>query len=347
MPGKKIENIKWYSDKRAKFAHEPGIRHSFMASLATALNHIEGRLDPAWLMGGAGFAFRMFVNETMCPSAMSIFDWTEILPEVIEQAGHDCYYISRLWNEGDKEAERREQAHEFIKSGINQNIPAIVWDIADCEWGLITGYDDDRQIYDTLTWEGVAATLDYNKLGKNGIDILSVTVLGGPNGRSREEIIYNALVTAVNHASMKEWTDRPAYQNGLPAFSHWALVYDHWAMLVEAGKTENINPAMPAFAAYYAEHHYSARCYARDFISAAAGGNPHLEKAHVAYARVAALLGQVWEQAQKEEPPKAASLKSAAEIIKKAGQAEAEAVRYLRDFLSHRDSAGKAGLSLE
>ena len=124
----KIENINWFTDKNAAEKNEPGIRHSFTASLATVLNHIDGRLDPVWLMGGSAFAFRIFVNEIMCPSAMSIFDWSGILPETVEQMGHDCYYISRLWDETDMEAERRRQAQDLITTGIDSGVPwAIYW----------------------------------------------------------------------------------------------------------------------------------------------------------------------------------------------------------------------------
>ncbi|MEJ2721913.1 MAG: hypothetical protein P8181_12365, partial [bacterium] len=83
-----------------------------MASVATALSHIGVEVDPSWLMGTSGFAFRIYINEVMCPSAASVFRWAAILPETIEQAGYHCGYVSRLWNEEAKEAERRAEAHE-------------------------------------------------------------------------------------------------------------------------------------------------------------------------------------------------------------------------------------------
>ncbi len=79
-----LENISWYADQHARDKGEPGIHHSFMKSLATALNYVSGDFDPVWLMGSSGFAFRIFVNEHLCPSAMSIFDFSAILPEAIE-----------------------------------------------------------------------------------------------------------------------------------------------------------------------------------------------------------------------------------------------------------------------
>jgi len=184
MTSNKLENLTWYKDSDAEARGEPGIYHSYMKSLATALFYIEGKLDPTWLMGSSGFAFRIYVNEVMCPSAMSVFDFSSILPEAIEQAGYHAIHISRFWNEADKESERRADAHAAIIEGINRGIPAIVWDIAEAEWGLITGYDLEEKVYHTLTHKGKPIALSFDKLGWNGINILSVAIPDEANQRN-------------------------------------------------------------------------------------------------------------------------------------------------------------------
>ena len=70
MKANTLDGIKCYVDEAAKERAEPGICHSFMASLATTMNYIDRDVDPAWLMGASGFAFRMFMNKSLCPSAM-------------------------------------------------------------------------------------------------------------------------------------------------------------------------------------------------------------------------------------------------------------------------------------
>ena len=45
MTANALEGIKWYVDEASKGRGEPGICHSFMASLATAVNYIEGDVD--------------------------------------------------------------------------------------------------------------------------------------------------------------------------------------------------------------------------------------------------------------------------------------------------------------
>ncbi|MBN1213144.1 MAG: hypothetical protein JXA92_11240 [candidate division Zixibacteria bacterium] len=343
----KIENINWFRDENAEGKNEPGIRHSFTAALATVFNHIDGRLDPVRLMGGTAFAFRIFVNEIMCPSAMSVFDWYRILPEAVEQMGRDCYYISRLWDESDKEVERRRQAQELISTGIDNGYPAVVWDIAEAEWGVITGYDDTAQLYETLTWQGKASSLTYDRLGRNGIDILSVTIPGGTNGRSDEEIIRNALQAAVDHAEQKESIELPKYHEGLPAYDQWATIFENWVKLVKAGKDGNIGVDIYNFAAYYASHYFSARCYARDFLESVKGDNENLDKAFQAYKKVAEFLKPVWEKSPKVSSHGIELLRSHTDNIRSAKKAEEEGINHIKKYLGLSGGSPRASISLD
>ncbi len=172
------------------------------------------------------------------------------------------------------------------------------------------------------------------KLGRNGINILSVTIPGERNGRSRNEQIRNSLEAAVRHAEEKEWMDRPKYRDGLPAYDLWALVYDRGVMIVEGGKGGNIGAQVPEHANYYAAHYYSARCYARDYLKAIADGDPHLTAAAECYGRVAASLKTVWEQARNMKSfEDAAPLHAIAQAIRDAGNAEKEGIAAIKAFL--------------
>jgi len=334
MPAKRLDDLAWYVDRTANERGELGIRHSYMASLATALNYTTGELDPVWLMGTSAFAFRIFISEVMCPSAMSVFDWSTILPEAVEQYGYGCIYTSRLWNEGDKEEERREAAHTAIVEGIDRGAPAIVWDIAGHEWGLIVGYDENTHTYDALTHQGKSSSLPFEKLGRNGIDILSVAIPRERNGRSRDEVILGSLKAAIAHAEQKEWMDRPQYQDGLPAYDLWALLYDRWALILAHGKGDRIPPDIPNHAAYYAAHYYSARCYARDYLKSIANGNAALRRAAASYEDVASLLKRVWDHAVALTTPDGTALSRAAENIRSAKTAEQEGISHIREYVS-------------
>jgi hypothetical protein len=328
-----LRNVKWYSDPVAGKNGEPGIYHSYMASLASALNHMTGELDPVWLMGSSAFAFRIFINEVMCPSAMSVFRWSSVLPEAVRQAGYHCVYVSRMWDEAQKEKEKREKAHAAIVEGIDRGVPSVVWDVADCEWGLIIGYDHEKRTYQTVTYRGEPSSLAYKKLGKNGIDVLSVALPGEPSPRSRDEVILNSLKAAVAHAEQKEWMDRPKYQYGLPAFDLWALLFERWALLLEAGKGLNISADIPDFSRYYAGHHYSARCYARDYLKTIADGNGFLKEASSSYAEVASCLKPVWDHFSGKKKTDEKILRSFSQNVRDAKTAEEEGIGYIKEHL--------------
>ncbi|MHC4946256.1 MAG: hypothetical protein ACYTG7_24855, partial [Planctomycetota bacterium] len=295
---------------------------------------VEAKVDPVWLMGSSAFAFRIFVNEIMCPSAMSIFKWSTLLPEAVEHAGRQCIYISRLWDEGEKEEAKRAEAHEAIVQGIDEGRPAVAWDVADAEWGLIIGYDEKRKSYDTLTCKGKPDELAYDKLGKNGIDVLSVAIPAGPNERSQEEIILKSLHAAVAHAEQKEWMDRPKYQDGLPAYDLWGLLLDRWIQILQAGRAKEIKVDILHFSAYYAAHYYSARCYARDYLNAVSSGIYILKHAALSYKKVASSLAPLWEFFSKGEPPKANDLFELRESLRSAREAEALGIEQIKEYLA-------------
>jgi len=336
MPAVLIDDIGWYTDTNAVKTGEPGIRHSYMAGVATTLNHIAQPFDPVWLMGAGGFAFRIMINETMCPSAMSVFNWRAVLPEVIEQAGYRCLHLSRLWDEEDQKFQRQRQAHEAIVGAIDRGVPSVVWDVCDSEWGVIIGYDSDKQSYVTLTHKGRPSSLPFDKLGQNGIDILSVIIPQEPNDRSKEEVVLNALTTAVAHAEQKEWTDRPGYQNGLAAYDYWALMFERWAMIVNRDDPDRIGADICTFAQYNAGHYYGARCYAREFLNNIAGRNAVLHRAASCYGSVASSLEPVWKNSPKSKKADPKILIELSLAIKEAKAAEEEGIAFLREYVQSR-----------
>jgi hypothetical protein len=330
-----LDNISWFVDEQARRRNEPGIRHSYIASLASAVQHVQGSLDPAWLMGATGFAFRTFINEVLCPSAMSIFNWAKILPEAVEQSGYHCTYISRMWEEADRQEEGRQKAHAAILEAIERGTPAIAWDVADCEWGLIIGYDDELQSYRVLDHRGKHCTLNYEQLGQRAIKILSVTIPGPANGRDRKQILHNALRTAVAHASQQEWTDRPKYENGLAAYEMWASALEKWAAILPAGAKEKTRLDVSSFATHYADHHYSARCYAREFLKSVESTSTDLQEALLSYKEVASQLKSVWDFFSGVDEPAPPVLASLAEDIRGAKAAEMRGIDAIKRYLSH------------
>jgi hypothetical protein len=326
-------DLKLYRDEAARGRGEPGIIHSYMKCLATAFDAMGDEHDPAWWMGNSGFAFRMWTSDTLCPSAMSMFEFTKILPEAIAQSGYEPIFISRLWDEQKFELDRRMNAHKQIVAAIDRGVPAVVWDLHDAEWGLITGYDNGRDAYITLRYDGHASTMPYENLGKNGIDILAVSIPGDPKNISRQELIHRSIQATIGHASQSEWADRPDYQNGLSGYDQWALALERWGLLIDGGVIENIGMPIHEHAAYYAAHYYSSRCYAREYLNLISDHDPDLMNAASLYAQVADQLRFLWLESPDTIKPTRHLLDDFVAHLKTAKQLEAEAVEALKMYL--------------
>lgn len=159
------------------------------------------------LVAASGFAFRMWADpKQLCPSATSIWDFAR-QKEWFENSGLLCNYIQRLWGEDAVAEDRRLAAVETIKTSVDKNIAAVAWDVSGCEWGILTGYDDEMQIFTTLKINGCEDTLPYEKLGLLEIPILSVVTVCGVNQKETEQLIADTKKLAVTHLTGGEWCD--------------------------------------------------------------------------------------------------------------------------------------------
>ncbi|MEW5794963.1 MAG: hypothetical protein AB1772_01255 [Candidatus Zixiibacteriota bacterium] len=329
-----LKSLTWYRDRDAARRGEPGIVHSYMASEATVLHHLSGALDPVWLMGSSGFAFRIMASPTLCPSAMSVFQWRKVLPEAFEQVGYGCTHISRLWDEGESDAERREEAHRCITESLDSGVPCVVWDMHQSEWGVISGYNHRLQVYLGLSYLGEPVSLPFDNLGRNGIDILSVIIPGNRTYQSKSEAVLRALRTAVDHADQRKWNDRPKYQDGPLAYDAWSTALGRWADIVERGDPDRIGVDICAHARYYASHYFSARCYAREFLASIAGDISDLVRATKCFADTAVCLRPVWNDSPRSRDAESVVLKTLSSAVRDAKAAESEGIEYIRNYLA-------------
>jgi hypothetical protein len=333
---KKIDNFVFSNFRNSTEYGEPQLLHSFILSAANIFKHLAGNTDPVWLMGSSAFAFRIFVEETLSPNAMSMFEFSNILPEVIKQSGRGCIYIHRTIDEKELEEKKRTEAHTAIVKELDRNIPAIVWDIYKAEWGIIIGYNDQEKIYYCLSDEGEEIILSYNKLGMNGIDLLSIVIPGKRNERKKENVIANSLRAAVKHADGKEWIDkRPRCQNGIEAYQLWITIFERWAWLIESGKIENPKTGFVKRAKYYADYHYYARYYAQKYLAQIAGSDIYLIHALDSYKRVVENLRQLWIYFNNVSKPRSDDLLLLTGSLRSAKDSEEEGIEYIRKYLSH------------
>lgn len=203
-----------------------GYLFSFAKSLACAVKNSPWPDYAEDIVATSGFAFRMWVSDDLCPSATSIWEFGKQKPWV-ENGGLTCDYAGRLWGQEDIEEEMRLEAIANIRKSIDNGIPAVSWDIGVPEWGLITGYDDDAQMFsilpitsgpaDQTNPDGDSAKMPYDLLGKREIPILSVLTVTGKSGKSREDILRDTKRLAAFHLKGGEWCENAQGLEAYPA----------------------------------------------------------------------------------------------------------------------------------
>lgn len=329
-----LSQVGWYRDETALSRGEIGIRHSYLASLATVLDYLCDDFDPVHLMGASAFAFRIWINQIFCPSAMSVFDWGALCPEAVEQYGRQCRHWVSYSHDSDADSDDRRNAHQAIIHSLNVGIPVVCWDVHDTEWGVLVGYSDSDQSFYTLDHHGKPRELPFERLGRNGVNLLSVIVPGEPNERSPNDVTRRALRAAVAHADQKEHLDRPEYQDGLPAYGLWATMCERWALIIDAGRPERLSNDVPVFASYYADHYWSARSYAREYLTRLAVDNPSLVGPAQQYSRVAELLAGVSRFFSSQQVlSNSADLRGVVDALRSVALDEKRAINSLRSYL--------------
>lgn len=209
-----------------------GYLFSFAKALSTAVKFSPYYEKAEDIVATSGFAFRMWVNTDLCPSATSIWGLDSQKPWV-ENGGLLCDYVGRYWEQEHIEQKKQQEAIKNIKSSIDKGIPAISWDIGVPEWGLVTGYDDDLQMFTALPinakkTDPTSSTyntiqMSYDSLGKRELPILSVLTITGNTDKKDESILNDTMKMAVNHLKGVEWCDN---YKGLEAYPALIKIFE-------------------------------------------------------------------------------------------------------------------------
>jgi len=202
-------------------------------------------------VAASGFAFRIWIDRnSLCPSATSIWSFAS-QKSWVENGGFTCGYVERLWGQDAVEEERRLAALAAVRTSIDHGVGAVAWDISGCEWGVISGYDDETETLYTVKINGEEGTVPYGKLGSLEIPILSVLTVTGITSKTGEEIYRGTKAIAAAHLRGEEWCDNA---KGLEAYD----------ALIHCVKTL---PEDAAWNVEYALGTYSAlRWYAQDYF---------------------------------------------------------------------------------
>ncbi len=104
-------------------------------------------------------------------------------------------------------------------------MPAIAFDLFTPEFGLIYGYDDDKQQFHAKD-HAKDGTLTYAQFADPKIDLLFVTTISESLPHSKYEMLRMALSMIVDHARGKEWTHvfGNKFAQGLAGYEAWINV---------------------------------------------------------------------------------------------------------------------------
>lgn len=183
-----------------------GYLFSFAKSLSAAVKKSPWNELSEDIVATSGFAFRMWLNPELCPSAMSIWQFDR-QPEWLLNGGLETTFSSCLWQPEDVLNQGRLDTLPKIKESIDRGIPVVAWDIGVLEWGLITGYDVETEKFATLSITGNTDDMDYAKLGNREMPMLNVVTLIGLTDKTQEDIIADTLQLAKAHLNGEEWCD--------------------------------------------------------------------------------------------------------------------------------------------
>jgi hypothetical protein len=177
------------------------------------------------VMGFTGHAFRMNIDPgTINAAGPTSFPGGYILRRNIGNLGFtSCLADPTTPLTPDKV----ERTITLVQQSIDRGIPAISFDLFIPEFGLIYGYDDDKQLFHAkdVSKDG---TISYSDFADPKIDLLFVTTISESLPHSKYEILRMALSMIVDHGRGKEWTHvfDDKFAQGLAGYEAWIGVME-------------------------------------------------------------------------------------------------------------------------
>lgn len=297
-----------------------------IACLQGCLDYLGAGLSYPWLCGGTGHAFIINIHAEV--DVQGTNDWNpQMLFKLAPNLGYRCTGLKGEGPASEHElAAQQQTARELIQRYIDQGNPCYGFcvDPANPDYSPICGYDEGGYYYAPIGQDEPGGPIAWEKLGTMWIDWVEVYGVELCERASDEVVVRDALTMALRFAEGPgEWI-RPEARSGLAAFAAWpdyleqgtALPLHHeWNLQVWLDCRETA-------VAFLAE--------AKVRLGQAEG---EFDAAIEQYRIVADKLRQARELVPRTETTwaerRALTSVEAAELIRNAGEAEAEALRCL------------------
>ena len=173
------------------------------------------------LAGMTGIAFHFIVHEQVCPSGVTVYDWQQKHFTMIDKIGVQSEVFQYYYNNGLNTYDKVLQlAVQRIKDSIDRGKGVVIWAPTPIlEFGIITGYDDDDQVFfvEDCSCTGDADPLLYKNIGKADAPILFYQIF-----YEREDVDYKKVYLQSLDFAVKEWEKEfhmnPHYKSGRKAY---------------------------------------------------------------------------------------------------------------------------------
>ena len=177
------------------------------------------------VMGFTGHAFRMNIDpEKINIAGPTSFPGGYILRRNLCNLGFTSCLADAM---APVPPEKVEQTIALVQDSIDRGIPAISFDLFIPEFGLIYGYDEERQLFyaKDVSKDG---TLSYAEFADTKIGVLFVTTISESLPHSKYEMLRMALDMIVDHARGREWTHvfKDRFAQGLAGYDAWIGVME-------------------------------------------------------------------------------------------------------------------------
>ncbi|QKG83831.1 sigma-70 family RNA polymerase sigma factor [Kroppenstedtia pulmonis] len=321
------------SKKRLHPPQPGGSWNSFVGALREALGYTEGKsyslID---LMGYTGQAFRIQVHpEDVDVAGPTAYLWKRVMEKGLANIGVQMGYCgSEIPNYEPPSAQETMDAIRMIHRSVDRGVPVIGWDLFISEFGLIYGYDDEKEVLDAVDLEARRG-LPYDRLGRGKLKELALVTIDSRERVEPKAALRGALQMALEHGEGKE-PAMPGYVQGTAAYASWA----------EAFKSGSVDPFGNAYnAAVYSD----ARQFATHFLLMWSSTCPERQanpQEQLLLARAAACYAQVGEALTElrtlfpfpsgGDPADPGKAQAAVKLLEKAKEAETEGLHLLEEL---------------
>ncbi len=181
--------------------------------------------DKIWkMMGFSGMGFHFIVHKGLCPSSVTVYDWSSEHVDCMDRMGFLSETYSMI-NDGRHNtfADAQERAVQKIKESIRRDIPALIWTpTSTLEFGIVKGYDDADRVFFVEQYTGQPADpLLYDNLGKSQVPILFYQIFLKKVPVDESRMISQSLEFGLSEWRKENHVSPDLYASGMKGYENF------------------------------------------------------------------------------------------------------------------------------